>query len=191
MTDEAAMYEAVAAIREGRIVGVPTETVYGLAVDPLNSEAVANLFDLKGRPAEKPFAVLVSSLEQAKELAVLTAVALTLANEYWPGPLTLVLPRTANTPDWLGEHDRGTVGIRMPDHEVALMLLDMAGALAVTSANWSGDAAVVDHAAAAAVFGEAVSVYLEGEAGGGASSTVIDVSGERPVLVRPGPVAWE
>ena len=190
MTDEAAMYGAVNAIREGRIVGVPTETVYGLAVDPLNSEAVATLFDLKGRPADKPFAVLVSSLEQAKQLAVLTPAAVALANEYWPGPLTLVLPRTADTPDWLGEHDRGTVGIRMPDHEVALMLLDMAGALAVTSANWSGDAAVVDHAAAARVFGDAVAVYLEGEAGGGSSSTVIDVSSDAPVLVRPGPIPW-
>ena len=191
MTDEGAMYEAVNAIREGKIVGVPTETVYGLAVDPLNSEAVATLFDLKGRPADKPFAVLVSSLSQAKELAVLTPAATTLANEYWPGPLTLVLPRTANTPDWLGEHGRGTVGIRMPDHEVALMLLDMAGALVVTSANWSGDAPVVDHAAAARVFGDAVALYLEGEAGGGSSSTVIDVSTDSPTLVRPGPIGWE
>ena len=191
MTDEAAMYEAVTAIREGRIVGVPTETVYGLAVDPLNATAVANLFDLKGRPADKPFAVLVSSLEQARELAMLTPAATTLANEYWPGPLTLVLPRTANTPDWLGEHDRGTVGIRMPDHEVALMLLDMAGALVVTSANWTAGSAVVDHAAAAAIFGDAVAVYLEGEAGGGSSSTVIDVSSDTPVLVRPGPIPWE
>jgi tRNA threonylcarbamoyl adenosine modification protein (Sua5/YciO/YrdC/YwlC family) len=191
MGDEAAMYEAVRAIRDGRIVGVPTETVYGLAVDPLNSEAVANLFDLKGRPADKPFAVLVSSLDQAKALAALTPKALTLANEYWPGPLTLILPRSANTPDWLGEHDRGTVGIRMPDHDVALMLIDMAGPLAVTSANWTGDAAVVDHAAAAAIFGDAVAVYLEGEAGGGSSSTVIDVSGDTPQLVRPGPISWD
>ena len=191
MTDEAVMYEAVNAIREGKIVGVPTETVYGLAVDPMSSEAVANLFDLKGRPADKPFAVLVSSLEQAKDLAVLTPQAQTLANEYWPGPLTLVLPRTADCPDWLGEHDRGTVGIRMPDHEVALMLLDMAGALAVTSANWTGDVPVPDHAQAAAIFGEAVAVYLEGEAGGGSSSTVIDVSGDSPTLVRPGPISWE
>ena len=191
MTDEAAMYEAVNAIKEGRIVGVPTETVYGLAVDPMNSEAVASLFDLKGRPADKPFAVLVSSLDQASGLAILTPQATTLANEYWPGPLTLVLPRSADTPDWLGEHDRGTVGIRMPDHEVALMLLDMAGPLLVTSANWSGDAPVADHAAAAVVFGDAVAVYLEGEAGGGSSSTVIDVSGDSPTLVRPGPIPWQ
>ncbi|MDH3730967.1 MAG: L-threonylcarbamoyladenylate synthase [Acidimicrobiia bacterium] len=191
MTDEAAMYEAVNAIREGLVVGVPTETVYGLAVDPMNAAAVATLFDLKGRPAEKPFAVLVSSLEQARELAVLTDVATTLANEYWPGPLTLVLPRSGNTPDWLGEHDRGTVGIRMPDHEVALMLLDMAGPLVVTSANWTGDSPVVDHAAAAAIFGDAVAVYLEGEAGGGSSSTVIDASSDTAALVRPGPVPWD
>ncbi len=191
MTDEAAMYKAVNAIREGLVVGVPTETVYGLAVDPMNATAVGTLFDLKGRPADKPFAVLVSSLEQARSLAVLTEAATTLANEHWPGPLTLVLPRTADTPDWLGEHDRGTVGIRMPDHEVALMLLDMAGPLAVTSANWTGDASVVDHAAAAAIFGDAVAVYLEGEAGGGSSSTVIDVSSETASLVRPGPVPWD
>ncbi len=181
---------AVNAIRSGEIVGIPTETVYGLAADPYQPDAVAALFDLKGRPPDKPFAVLVASLEAAEAVADLTPQARALGEEHWPGPLTLVVRRSLEMPVWLGEPGRGTIGVRVPDHKVALALLEAAGPLVVTSANWSGDPPVLDHASAAAIFGEAVAIYLEGESGGGQSSTVIDATTEPAQLIRPGPVPW-
>ncbi|HSF86870.1 MAG TPA: L-threonylcarbamoyladenylate synthase [Acidimicrobiia bacterium] len=180
--------EAIAALRDGEIVGVPTDTLYGLAADPFREDALDAIFDLKGRPTHKPLAILCASVEQGMTLASFSDRALELAERHWPGALTLVLPRLDTAPDWLGHQGRRTVGLRCPDHPVALELLERSGPLVVTSANLSGHEAVLDDEEAAALFGEAVAVYLEGTAPGGQASTIIDLTEPDPLTLRDGPV---
>ena len=182
--------EAVIALNAGKLVGVPTDTVYGVAADPWSESGMNALFDLKGRGPEHPVALLVADLEQAHELVVITAIAERLAAEFWPGPLTLVLPAARDLPPWIGDQARGTVGVRVPQHPVALDLLDKAGTLAVTSANRSGEEAAVDHEQALQIFGDAVIGYLEGAGSAGLASTVLDATVDPPAVLRAGPVAW-
>ena len=180
---------AVAAIKKGRIVGIPTDTLYGLAADPFREAALEEIFVLKGRPAIKPLALLVADIEQAMALAEFSEHANKLARDHWPGALTLILPRLQQTPEWLGDRDRHTIGVRCPDHPAALELLSRTGPLAVTSANVSGLPAALDDDEARAYFGDAVAVYIEGAAPGGVASTIIDVTEEDPLTLRQGPVA--
>ena len=179
---------AVAALRDGDIVGVPTDTLYGLAADPYRQDALESIFELKGRPQVKPLAILVASIEQAMSLAMFTDQALDLADSHWPGALTLIIPRLDTAPDWLGHRERRTIGLRCPAHPVALELLEAAGPLAVTSANISDQAAAVSDLEARNLFGDAVAVYLEGEAPGGVASTIIDLTEPEPLVLREGPV---
>ena len=181
----------VAALRRGAVVGIPTDTVYGLAADPLCREAVALLFALKGRPAVKPIPVLAASVEQAETVGVVVGPARRAAERHWPGALTLVVRRVPGLPDWVGDPARDSVGIRVPDHPAALSLLAEAGPLAVTSANRSGGAAAADEAGARQIFAGGVAAYLPGAGGGGAPSTVVDLTGRAPRVLRAGPVAWE
>ena len=178
------MDRALQALRAGGIVGVPTDTVYGLAVDPANPEAVQRLYDLKGRGAGHPLPVLVASLAQAEQIAEFGGVAVRLALEHWPGPLTIVVTATV---DMVAVHE-GTLGLRVPDHPAAIWILDAFGPLAVTSANRTGEPPVLDDEAARDLFGDAVDVYIGGVAPGGEPSTVLDCTQEPPVLLRPGPV---
>lgn len=181
--------DAVAALREGAIVGVPTDTLYGLAADPFRQDALDAIFDLKGRPGEKPLAILVASMDQAMGLAEFADRALDLADLHWPGALTLVLPRLDSAPDWLGHRGRRTVGLRCPDNAVALELLEITGPLVVTSANLSGQQAALNNEEAEDLFGDAVAVYLEGESRGGSASTIIDLTEPDPLVLRKGPIA--
>ncbi|MDF1594988.1 MAG: L-threonylcarbamoyladenylate synthase [Acidimicrobiia bacterium] len=181
---------AVAAIHRGLIVGVPTDTVYGLAVDPLNTEAVAALYELKGRPDEKAIPVLVATVAQALEIVDIPPEIEDMALRHWPGPLTLVLRRHVELPDWVGERERGTVAVRIPDHPVALDFLSAAGPLAVTSANRSGNPPAQDEVEARELLGSGVAVYLEGRSPGGEPSTVVDMTTNPPRLVREGPVTF-
>lgn len=180
---------AVAAVKEGRVVGLPTDTVYGIGADPLNDQAVELLFDLKGRPEHKPVGLLVASVEQALEVAELGAEAENLARAHWPGALTLVATPKVILADWVGDSQRRTLGVRVPAHPVAVALLTAAGPMAVTSANRSGGAEATNANEARAIFGDGVAVYLEGECPGRAASTVVDVTGSRIRVLRPGPVA--
>jgi L-threonylcarbamoyladenylate synthase len=180
--------EAVAAIRNGQVVGMPTDTVYGIGVDPFDLEAVERLFELKGRPEHKPVGVLVATLEQAVEIGAFSADAEALAAAHWPGALTFIVRPKVVMADWVGDKQRYTIGIRVPDHEVARTLLEVSGPLAVTSANVSGCPETMNDRAAREVFGDRVAVYLEGTAPGGEASTVIDVSGGEITVIRQGPV---
>lgn len=180
--------QAVAALRDGGIVGVPTDTLYGIAADPFRQDALDTIFELKGRPGEKPLAILVASMDQAMDLAEFADRALDLADKHWPGALTLILPRLDSAPDWLGHKGRRTVGLRCPDHPVALELLEAAGPLVVTSANLSGQQAALDNREAEDLFGDAVAVYLEGRAKGGQASTIVDLTAPEPHVLRDGPV---
>ena len=181
--------EAVAAVLAGQVVGLPTDTVYGIGVDPFEQEAVARLFELKGRPPHKPVGVLVATVEQAAEIADLGETGWRLAAAHWPGALTLVVRPKVVMADWVGDEQRETIGIRVPDHEVATELLRRTGPLAVTSANRSGEAETMDDRTARSLFGDSVAVYLVGTAPGGAASTVVDLTGTAVTVLRQGPVA--
>lgn len=182
------MTAAVEAIRAGRIVGMPTDTVYGVAVDPTNPDAVRALFELKGRPAHKPVGLLAASLEQAASVAEIMGEAADLARQYWPGALTLIVRPRVVLSDWVGDYQQRTVGIRVPDHPVSTALLRETGPLSVTSANLSGEPEALDDTQARAALGDGVAVYLPGSSPGGQASTVVDASGRRIVVIRQGPV---
>lgn len=181
--------EAIAAIRDGLVVGLPTDTVYGIGADPFDFEAVELLFDLKGRPEGKPVGLLVASIDQAIEIGDMGEIASDLARRHWPGALTLIVSPRVVMADWVGDRQRHTIGLRVPDHPVALDLLGGAGPLAVTSANVAGGPETTEAAAARMIFGDGVAVYLEGVAPGGQASTVVDVTGVTPVVIREGPVS--
>ena len=180
--------EALAAILDGRVVGMPTDTVYGVGVDPFNLDAVERLFELKGRPEHKPVGVLVATIGQAREVGEITQGAAELAERHWPGALTLIVTPKVVLSDWVGDKQRHTVGIRVPDHPVARDLLELSGPLAVTSANRSGGPETMSDREARGVFGDDVAVYLEGRAPGGRASTVVDATGSDLTVLREGPV---
>jgi tRNA threonylcarbamoyl adenosine modification protein (Sua5/YciO/YrdC/YwlC family) len=186
----AAIDDAVAAVRQGRIVGLPTDTVYGIGADPFSEEAVKALFAAKDRPAVMPIPILAADPAQAATIGVFEEAAATAAAVHWPGALTLVVPRAPGLPEWIGHPDSGSVGIRVPDHPVALALLAATGPLAVTSANRSGFPPAGDDRAARAALGLLVAVYLRGSGAGGRASTVVDLSGPEPRTLRRGPVDW-
>lgn len=180
--------QARAAILDGQVVGLPTDTVYGVGVDPFNLDAVERLFELKGRPAHKPVGILVATVEQAAEVGRIEEAATLLAGEHWPGALTLVVTPKLVLSDWVGDKQRQTVGIRVPDHDTARELLQLSGPLAVTSANRSGGVEAMSDREARDIFGDEVAVYLEGTSPGGEPSTVVDATGTDLTVLRQGPV---
>ncbi len=175
-------------IRSGGVVGVPTDTVYGLAVDPRNEAAVGRLFELKGRPVDRPIALLAADIETAATIVDMTPEARRLAGRWWPGALTMVLEPVEALPAWVGHPVTRSVGVRVPDHAELRQLLAETGPLAVTSANRSGSEAALDQQGAEAVFGAEVDLYLAGRCPGGSASTVIDCTTEPPEVLRPGPI---
>ena len=182
---------ALEAVRSGLLVGVPTDTVYGVAVDPTDPGAVRGLFDLKGRGEHLPLAVLVASLSQAEDLVDVTERTLALLRPHWPGALTAVLRGKSESAKGVGDHRRGTLAIRMPDHRMLRDLLERSGPLAVTSANRSGFAPAIDAAGAREALGDGVAVYLEGRCHGGQASTVVDLTRYPPRILRQGPVRFD
>ncbi len=199
--DPASIERAVLALRQGSVVAVPTDTVYGMAVDPWQPAAVARLFALKERPASVPVPVLVTGRAQLESLAgPLEPAAARLADRHWPGPLTLVVPRAASFVADLGgpASARATVGLRWPDHPVMAALCGTLGPLAVTSANRHGappatTAAEVGHQFT--TLGEAnaggegrpgLSVVLDGGRCSGTPSTVVECQGRSVRCLRQG-----
>jgi L-threonylcarbamoyladenylate synthase len=189
-TDEeldAAIEAAALAVQRGALVVLPTDTVYGIGADAFDHAAVQALLDAKGRGREMPPPVLISSSTTLDALATkLPRYVAALTRAFWPGPLTLVCQQQPSLTWDLGE-TKGTVAVRMPDHDVALALLERTGPLAVSSANLSGLPAATEAAAAEGMLGDSVEVVLDG----GPSpqlraSTILDVRGERPRLLRLG-----
>ena len=186
--DDEIIGDASVAVRSGDLIGVPTDTLYGIAADPFNEDALERIFEVKGRPRLKPLAILVADLEQAQTLAAFSDRALELAERHWPGALTLVLPKLETTPEWLGDRARKTIGLRCPDHPETREFLYVAGPLAVTSANVAGQSAVADDEAAKELFGPDIAVYIPGEALGDAASTILDLTQPAEWVLRDGPV---
>ena len=190
--EEPALVAAEEALERGELVVIPTDTVYGVAVRPDIDTATAKVFLSKGRSRDLTLPVLVADLEDAADVAVLDGRARALAAEFWPGGLTLVLPRTERARVWdLGEA-ADTVGVRVPDHVVTLSLLARTGPLAVTSANASGEPTPGDCDGVRAVLGDQVAVYLcEGPARLGVPSSVLDLTGEGLRVIREGAIPAE
>jgi len=181
--------EAALAVQRGQLVVLPTDTVYGVGADAFTPEAVNRLLSAKGRGRDMPPPVLVSSPGTLDALAVgVPAYARALVEELWPGPLTLVCKQQPSLRWDLGE-TRGTVAVRMPDHAVALELLERTGPLAVSSANRTGMDAATDADEAEAMLGDAVEVVLDaGPTPGPVPSTIVDATGASGRLLRLGAV---
>jgi tRNA threonylcarbamoyl adenosine modification protein (Sua5/YciO/YrdC/YwlC family) len=189
VTTEAApgIEAAVDALQAGRLVVLPTDTVYGIAADAFSADAVAALLAAKGRGRDMPVPVLVGSWRTVDGLVdELGPLARRMVEAFWPGPLTLIV-RSAPSLAWdLGE-TRGTVAVRMPQQDVALRVLEQTGPLAVSSANRSGRPPAATAAEAEEQLGDAVSVYLDGgPAGEPVPSTIVDLTGDHARVLRVG-----
>lgn len=182
---------AARAIRNGQLVVLPTDTVYGIGADAFTPAAVAALLAAKGRGRDMPVPVLVGSPATLGGVAVTDKTADALVEAFWPGGLTLVCAEQPSLRWDLGDTD-GTVAVRMPNHDVALAVLTETGPLAVSSANVSGQAPAQSAAAAREQLGDSVAVYLEaGPSQGDTPSTIVDVTGPVPRVLRAGAVSLE
>jgi L-threonylcarbamoyladenylate synthase len=195
VADPEAVALAARALAEGSVVAIPTDTVYGLAVDPWRAGAVERLFALKQRPPEVALPILVGARDQVAVVAGrLTGAAASLADRYWPGPLTIVVPRADGfTVDVGGPPSaQGTVGVRWPDHPVVQQLCREHGPLAVTSANRHGSppATTADQVGQAFPGPLSVSVILDGGACRGVPSTVVECRESEIRCLREGSIEW-
>ena len=184
--------QAVVLLKEGGIVAIPTETVYGLGGDALNIQAVAKIFAAKNRPSFDPLIVHVSSIEQAHSIAYLNEQAIFLLEKFSPGPLTLVLPKKSVVPD-LVTSGHPTVAIRIPNHPVAIELLKQSGlCIAAPSANPFGYTSPTTAAHVEDFLGSRIDAVLDGGACDiGIESTIIDLSGITPKVLRLGGLPYE
>jgi L-threonylcarbamoyladenylate synthase len=190
--DGPAIAQAARVLGTGGLVAFPTETVYGLGADATNGAAVARLYAAKGRPRFNPLIVHVADRAAAQRLGRLDAAASSLAAAFWPGPLTLVLPKTDDCPAAeLATAGLETIAVRVPDHPVAHALIEAAGRpLVAPSANRSGHVSPTTAAHAAADLDGRIDLVLDaGPTRVGVESTIIACLAERPVLLRPGGVA--
>ena len=188
--DASGRAEAIDVLRHGGIVAMPTDTVYGVGVALDAAEGLPRLFAAKDRPLDRAIVLLVADIEQAATVGVMTRAALTLAERFWPGGLTLVLAQTPNAalPAVL-TGGAATIGVRLPDHESPRALAAALGPLPVTSANVSGEPAAATADEAMDQLGARIDLILDGgPARGGVPSTVVDCSAERPSILRAGAI---
>ena len=183
------MHEALAALERGGVVVVPTDTVYGLATRADNPKGIERIYELKGRPDDKPFQVLVAGVDALEDFAEVTAVASKLAAAFWPGPLTIVLPAGRSAPE--GVVREGLIGLRAPNHPLALELVAASGPLAATSANLSGEPTPTTVDALLDLFGPRVDAYVDGGAIETRASTVVKVDDGKIEILRAGPITAE
>jgi L-threonylcarbamoyladenylate synthase len=194
------MGDAAAVLIAGGLVAFPTETVYGLGADACNGAAVARIYSVKGRPADHPLIVHVASMDGLGDWASdVPAYAIALARAYWPGPMTLIVPRSDLAGDFVtGGQD--TVGVRVPNHPVALGLLEAFAAVggkgvAAPSANRFGNVSPTTATAVAAELGDYLAdgdqILDGGACAVGVESTIIDCTGELPKILRPGAITVE
>jgi L-threonylcarbamoyladenylate synthase len=188
-----ALEEAARWIARGRVIAIPTDTLYGLAADPFQPDAVRRVFAIKERPPDQPVPLIAADAAQvASTLGPLNPTALALAARYWPGPLTLIVEApfsiardvTAGT---------GTVGVRVPRHEVARAIVRMCGRpVTATSANLSGQSATDDPEVVEQTLGARIELLIDtGKTAGGPPSTIVDTTTATPRLVRAGAIAWD
>ncbi len=188
------LLEAAELLKCGEAVALPTDTVYGLGADALNADAVQKIYEAKGRPSDKPLIILIHDKAQLHTFALqITEIAQKLMDTFWPGPLTLVFPKQ---PDVVPDHvTRGfdTVAVRMPNHPVALQLLRLAEVpVAAPSANLSGNPSPADAAQVQRDLDGRIAAIVDGGiCEVGVASTILDVSGTVPKILRKGAVTKE
>lgn len=189
----AALEDAAHVIRGGGIVAMPTDTLYGLAVDPFRADAVAQVFAVKGRSGEQALPLIAADVEQVTtRIGPLPALARRLAAQFWPGPLTLIVRAPASLGSGV-TGGTGTVGVRVPAHPVARALCRASGMpLTATSANVSGASPTSNPDEVERTLGDRIDLLIDaGLTPGGPPSTIVDVTGAWPKRVRAGVIAWE
>jgi L-threonylcarbamoyladenylate synthase len=196
----AALASAAKSLREGSLVAFPTETVYGLGADATNAKAVARIYEVKGRPSDHPLIVHIANLKYLEQwISDIPEYAIALAREFWPGPMTLILPRSELAKDFI-TGGQNTVGIRIPDNLLALGLLEafhkLGGAgIAAPSANRFGQVSPTTADAVQEELGNYLSetdlVLDGGQSAVGLESTIIDCTGDLPRILRPGAITIE
>jgi L-threonylcarbamoyladenylate synthase len=192
MASSEAIRHAIEVLRQGGIVAFPTDTLYGLAADPRSANAVQRLFAIKGREAGHAVPLIAGSAEQARQAAVFDDRANRVAAAFWPGPVSIVLPtREGIRKEILGPGD--SVAVRVPAHAVARALCDGFGfCITATSANISGKPPTASPRVVSNTLEGLIDYVLDdGDSPGGRPSTIIDLCGPEPTLVRPGAIAWE
>jgi len=185
----ATLPRALEILRRGGLVAFPTDTVYGVGALAFDAAAVESIYTAKGRPEEKAIPILIGEAEDLSKVASeVPAMAARLAARFWPGPLTLVVPKHSTLPQAVSALP--TVGVRLPDHPVARALLIAAGPMAVTSANRSGQFSPATAQEVLSQLGGRIGLILDGgKTPGGIPSTVVDCTGEEPRIIREGPVS--
>ena len=188
-----ALQEAAKWIRNGGLVALPTDTLYGLAADPFRADAVARLLAVKGRSASRGLPLIAADADQiAAHLGALPPIGRRLARKFWPGPLTLLVPAPAALArDVAG--GTGRVGVRVPAHDIARAICrSVGGPITATSANRTGQPATAEPGEVERTLGDDVDLLIDaGPTPGGAPSTIVDVTAPMPQLVRAGAVPWD
>ena len=181
--------QAATLLRDGGVIGIPTETVYGLAALASNEEAVRRVFDIKGRPYDHPLIVHLSPTEDLSQWGHFNSDATALAQAFWPGPLTLLVPRTARVPDWV-TGGRDTVAIRVPNHPVAESLLELiSDGVVAPSANLFGKVSPTEAKHVFNDLGKLVDYILDGgPSEHGVESTIVECI-DKPTILRPGSIS--
>ena len=188
--DDSCINQAIAILKEGGVVAFPTDTVYGVGVDPFQPEAVRKLYQIKGRPIDKPIPILVGSVSDVEHIAQnLPSTFSELAERFWPGGLTLIVEAKSLPIEITAGGD--TVGVRMPDHPLALALLHrFGGAIATTSANKSDEPPATSAEEVQSELGALVDILLDGgRTVTQIASTVLDLSVSPPQILRPGSIS--
>ena len=190
--DDSSINQAIGILKDGGVVAFPTDTVYGVGVDPFQPEAVRQLYRIKGRPIDKPIPILVGSVDDVERVAQnLPLIFSQLAEQFWPGGLTLIVEAKSLPLEVTAGGD--TVGVRMPDHPLALALLQgFGGAIATTSANKSDEPPATSAAEVRSELGELVNIILDGgQTATQIASTVLDLSVSPPQIRRHGGISMD
>lgn len=186
-----AIRRALEILQSGGLVAFPTDTVYGVGALAFDQRAIESIYAAKDRPVEKAIPVLIGDKDDLAKVADdVPLVALRLIDRFWPGPLTVLVPKKATLPEAISA--TSTVGVRVPDHEVARGLLQLAGPMAVTSANISGKASPITARQVLAQLGGRIAMIIDGgETPGGIPSTLVDCMGTEIQILREGPISKE
>jgi len=185
------LFRAAEIIESGGIIAFPTDTVYGIGVSAFNADAIEKIYQVKGRAKEKAIPILMGDQTELIKITPPPGERVQkIMAAFWPGALTLILPLLAELPANLS--NTGTIGVRVPDHNLSQELLRLTGPLAATSANLSGQESALSAQEVSKNLGGKLDLILDGgKSQGGVASTVLDCTGEQPTVLREGPISWQ